>query len=94
MEAQREVEVYVHSFSNLSARGLWVVNSKPPPPLTHGKDSRYPFYRKLGRQEVLSEQMRKISSSPGFDPRMIQPVACRYVRLYRVAEKSLLTLDI
>jgi len=40
--------------------------------------TRYPFYRRLGGPQGRSEQVRKISAPPGFDPRTIQPVASRY----------------
>jgi hypothetical protein len=36
--------------------------------------TRYPLYRRLGR----SRQVRKTSTSPGFDPRTVQHVANRY----------------
>jgi hypothetical protein len=40
--------------------------------------TRYPLYRRLGGPQGLSEQVRKISTPPGFDPRTVQPVASRY----------------
>jgi hypothetical protein len=39
----------------------------------------YPFYRRLGGPQSRSRQVRKISPPPGFDPRTIHPVACRYI---------------
>jgi hypothetical protein len=39
--------------------------------LTPGK-TRYPWYRRLGEPQRLSEQIRKISHPPGFDP----PTVC------------------
>ena len=39
---------------------------------------RYPLYRKLGGSQGRSGRLRKISPSPGFDPRTVQPVAGRY----------------
>jgi hypothetical protein len=46
--------------------------------LIPGKESRYPFCKRLGGPQGWSGRVRKISSSPGFDPRNIQPVASRY----------------
>jgi hypothetical protein len=40
--------------------------------------SRYPLYRRMGGPQGRSEQVRKISAPPGFDPRTVQPVANRY----------------
>jgi hypothetical protein len=40
--------------------------------------TRYPLYRKLGGQQGRCGRVRKISPSPGFDPRTVQPVARRY----------------
>ena len=44
--------------------------------LSPGKTS-YPLYRRLGGHQGRSGQVRKISHSPGFDPRTVQPVASR-----------------
>jgi hypothetical protein len=49
-----------------------------PAALPAGK-TRYPFYRKLGRPQGRSGQVRKFSPSPGFDPQSIQPVASYYI---------------
>ena len=51
--------------------------SRPDRSLSLGK-TRYPLYRRLGGPQGLSEQVRKISAPPGFDPRTVQPVANRY----------------
>ena len=40
--------------------------------------TRYPLYRRLGRLQGRSGQVRKISPASGFDPRTVQPVASRY----------------
>ena len=48
-----------------------------PAALPPGK-ARYPLYRRLGGPQGRSGQVRKISSSPGFDPRTVQTVASRY----------------
>jgi len=44
--------------------------------LTPGK-TRYPLYRRLGGLQDRSDQVRKISPPPGFDPRTVQHVASR-----------------
>ena len=38
----------------------------------------YPLYRRLVGSLGLFERVRKISPTPGFDPRTVQPVASRY----------------
>ena len=48
-----------------------------PAALPPGK-TRYPLYRSLGRPQGRSGRVREISTSPGFDPRTVQPVASRY----------------
>ena len=49
-----------------------------PAALPPGK-TRYPLYRRLGGPHGRSGRVRKISPSPGFDPRTVQPVASRYI---------------
>ena len=53
--------------------GEWSA-SRPGRCLPPGK-TRYPLYRRLGGAQGRSGQVRKISPSPGFDPRTVQPVA-------------------
>ena len=50
-----------------------------PVAFTHGKENRYPFYRKLGGHQRRSGWVLKISPPPGFDPQTAQPVARRYI---------------
>ena len=50
---------------------------RPGRSLTREK-SQYPLYMRLGEPQGRSEQVRKISPLPGFDPRIVQPVASRY----------------
>ena len=50
----------------------------PPRRFTPGKETRYPLFRRLGGPQGRSGRERKISPSPGFDPRTVQPVASRY----------------
>jgi hypothetical protein len=40
--------------------------------------TRYSLYRRLGRPQDQSGQVRKISHPPGFDLQTVQPVASRY----------------
>jgi hypothetical protein len=51
--------------------------SRPGRYLPPGK-SLYPLYRQLGGPQGRSEQMRKISSLPEFDPRTVKSVDNRY----------------
>ena len=44
-----------------------------------GKESRYPFYRRLGGHQCRCGQIRQNSPTPEFDPRTVQPVASRYI---------------
>ena len=51
--------------------------SRPGRSLPPGK-TRCSLYRRLGGFQGRSEQVRKISPPPRFDPRIVQPVASRY----------------
>jgi len=51
--------------------------SRPGRSLPPGK-TRYLLYRRLGGPQGRSGQVRKMSPSPGFDSRTVQPVANRY----------------
>jgi hypothetical protein len=48
------------------------------PATSSSKENRYPLYRKLGGPQGRSGRVGKISPSPGFDPRTVQPVASSY----------------
>ena len=61
----------------LGATCWWVVNATPRP-LYALRNIRYPLYRRLGGAQGRSGLVRKISPPPGFDPRTVQPVACRF----------------
>jgi len=50
-----------------------------PSCFTPWKENRYPLYRRLGGTQGRSGRVRKISPSPGFDPRTVQPVADRAI---------------
>jgi hypothetical protein len=58
-------------------RSGWGVSFTPRPLFTSGK-TRYPLYRRLGVPQDRYGQMRKIWPPPGFDPRIVLPVASRY----------------
>ena len=45
---------------------------------TGRKETRYSLYRRPSASQGRSGRVRKTSPSPGFDPRIIQPVASRY----------------
>ena len=48
-----------------------------PGRFTPGK-TLYPLYRRLGGPQSRSEQVWKISPTPGFNPQTVQPVTSRY----------------
>ena len=60
------------------------------PVVLHPGETRYPLYRRLGRPQGRSGGVRKISPTPGFDPRAVQPVASRYTD-WAIAAHSLYT---
>ena len=41
-------------------------------------NTQYPLYRRLGGLHGRSGRVRKISTPPGFDPRIVHTVASRY----------------
>ena len=43
-----------------------------------GRFTQYPLYMRLGRPRGRSGQVLKISPTPGFNPRTVQPIASRY----------------
>jgi hypothetical protein len=74
-----------------------------PADLPLGK-TQYPLYWRLGGPQGRSGRARKISSPPGFDPQMVQPVPshytdwaisahkkCRYSIIYNVRESGPIT---
>ena len=52
--------------------GGWL--TPPPGRFTLGKETQYPFYRRLGQPHGRSVLVRKTLPPPGFDPRTVQPV--------------------
>ena len=64
-------------FHDHGTRRGWGSASRSGRSLPPGK-IRYPLYRRLGGPQGRSGQVWKISPTPGFDPRTVQPVASRY----------------
>jgi len=60
-----------------------------PAALTPRK-TRYPLYRRLDGPQDRSGRVRKISPSPGFDPRTVQPVASRYTDYSNILKTEIL----
>ena len=71
------VDLQPYPFMTSALRWGWVVSATSRPLYARGK-TRYPLYRRMGRPQGRSGRVRKISPSPGFDPRTVQPVASRY----------------
>ena len=57
---------------------MGVGGERHAPAALHLGKIRYPLYRRLGGPQGRSGRVRKISPSPGFDPRTAQPVVSRY----------------
>ena len=71
------VESQLYSFFNLGARRTVLSQRHVSAALPKGKDSLYSFYRRLDRHQGRSGGVRKISPSPGLDPRIVHPVESR-----------------
>ena len=54
------------------------IQSHTPAALSPGKTPFTHLYRRLSGPQGGAQRVRKISPSPGFDPRFVQPVASRY----------------
>jgi hypothetical protein len=67
--------MYSCTFSLISALDGDGWSTPRPGRFTPGKETRYPFYRWLGRPQGRSGRVRKISPPPGFDPLTVQRVA-------------------
>ena len=67
-------------FLDHGTRRGWGVSITPRPLFTPRK-SRYPLYKGLIGPQVRSEQVRKISLPPGFDPRTVQSCGQSLYRL-------------
>jgi hypothetical protein len=64
----------------------WVVKTTLRSLFPPGK-TRYPLHRRLGGPQGRSGWVRKISPTPGFDPRTVQAVASRYTNTHILAYK-------
>jgi hypothetical protein len=73
--AHRGSRVIALPFLDHGTRRGWGFSVTPWP--LPGK-TRYALYRRLGGPQGRSGQVRKISPSPVFDPRTVQPIASRY----------------
>ena len=56
--------------------------------LLPGKETRYLLYKKLGGPHGRSGRVRKISTTQGFDPRTVQPVASPYTDYSRTQDRQ------
>jgi hypothetical protein len=67
---------YISTLSLTSALdgGGWLA----PRPGRFTPETRYPLCKKLGGSQCRSGQKLRISTSPGVDPRLVEPVASRY----------------
>jgi hypothetical protein len=72
-----EGEMYSPTLSLTSALDGVGGQRHAPAALTLGK-TRCPLYRRLGGPHGRSGRVRKISPTPGFDSRTVQPVVRRY----------------
>ena len=70
-------EVQRYSFFNLGTRSGRVTNATRRPLYPRERDPA-PVLQEAGCAPEPVGRVRKISPSPGFDPRSIQPVASRY----------------
>ena len=57
---------------------MWVGDQRHAPAVLPPVMTRYPLYRGLGGLQSRSGRVKKISPSPGSDPRTVQPVAICY----------------
>ena len=71
------VEVELYCFFNLGVRwGGW--STPPSGRFSPWKESRYQLYQRLGGPQGRSWRVQKISPPPGFDHRIVQPIASCY----------------
>jgi hypothetical protein len=65
------------TMANLGAcGGGW--STPRPGRFTQWKETRYPFYRRLGGPQCRLGRVWQISPPPKFDPRTVQPLASRH----------------
>jgi len=80
MNAQKGLDLSLYSYFNLGAiRGGWL---RPRPSrFTARKEIRYPFHRRLGKSQDRSGRVRRNLHPWGFDPKTVQLLASRYIKL-------------
>jgi len=66
------------------------VGGRQAPAALTPRKTRYPLYRRLGGPQGRSGRVQKISPSPAFDPRTIQPVASRYTDYSNILKTEIL----
>ena len=78
MKAHAREQRYNSTLSLTSALdgGDWLMPC--PGRFTHGKDTRYPLYKRPGGPQGRSGRVRKTSIPPGFHPWTVHPLASRY----------------
>jgi len=57
---------------------MWVGGQRHDPVALPTGTTRFPLHRGLGGLQGRSGRVQKISPTPGFDPRIVQPVPSRY----------------
>jgi hypothetical protein len=72
------MESQLYYFFNLGARRTVLSQRHASAALPKGKDTLYPFYRRLDGHQGRSGGVRKISPPPGLDLRIVHPVESRY----------------
>jgi hypothetical protein len=60
-----------------------------PGRFTPWKETRYPFYRRMGGPQDRCGRVRKMSPPSAFDPRIVQPLANRYTDCAITAHSTL-----
>ena len=78
-EDRKGEHTYSSNLSSTSALGRSGWSTPRPGCFTPGKETRHPFYRRLGGHKCRSGWVRIISLTPGFDPQTFQPVASLYI---------------
>jgi rRNA maturation protein Nop10 len=84
---------YSSTLSLTSALGGGVWSAPHPGRFTPKKESRYPLYRRLGGSQGRFGLVLKTSLPPGFDPRIVQPLASRYTDCDIPAHPTVTTLS-
>ena len=87
MKAQRDSRGMALLFFNLDARRGVYDQRHASHHSTPGKEKRYPVYRRMGGPQSLTGRVRNSPTPrPGFDPRIVYPVA---KRLYKNVLKNI-----